>query len=203
MVENDKDFYYFNNQPYDRVTRILSVIAKPFLLWWYGSKGTQECKRISKERKAFGTQFHKNVHSILDGKDTYISQNDKEMTETVELFIDWNKKRKIQPKYLELAILNKEYAYAGTADFIGTIDNEFVIADWKTGKNIYPESFLQLSAYVKAFECDHKEKIKSGKVIVFRDGKVKEETVSREELERLFKVFIAAKVIHDWKHGMY
>jgi len=202
MVDKNSEYYFYKNVPYTRVTRILNVIAKEKLLWWYGAHGTKECRRISKERMAFGTQFHRNAHAILQKKDTYIRDDEVELCNTVELFIKWSEKHKVKPLFLEHGLLNEEYGYAGTADFIGYIDDVFILADWKTGKQIYEESFLQLAAYVKAFECEYtKEKVKAGMVVSFRDGIVQDQLVSRDELENLFQVFLAAKKIHDWKQG--
>lgn len=47
----------------------------------------------------------------------------------------------------EATVANHQYRYAGTLDSIMVLDGRRVIADYKTGKDIYPESALQLAAY--------------------------------------------------------
>jgi len=198
----DSDFYYVNNEPYARVTTILKVISKPKLVMWMMSKGLEESRKISHERREFGTRFHGKVHEILDGKIPYVDENDSEMLELLGLFRDWNVSSVI-PKYLELTVLNKDYAYAGTIDFIGEIDGKFTIADWKTSKTVYENHLLQLSAYKHAFECEYpnEPKLEQGKVICFRGKSVLERTVSADTLDRLFPVFLCAKKIFDWQKG--
>jgi len=88
-------------------------------------------------------------------------------------FLAWDEWRglvKLQPIAIEQTIWSDEYGYAGTMDlatlvegpitakdyFTGeskTIDceNALAVMDWKSGKRIYPEAFLQNAAYRHAF----------------------------------------------------
>lgn len=56
-----------------------------------------------------------------------------------------------KPKFLynEATIYNRELNYAGTCDWLGTLDGRpaLTLGDWKSGKAIYPDVALQLTAY--------------------------------------------------------
>lgn len=54
-----------------------------------------------------------------------------------------------QPEYVmtEATVFNRRYGWAGTLDAIADIAGERWLIDYKTGKGIYAESAVQLSAY--------------------------------------------------------
>lgn len=56
----------------------------------------------------------------------------------------------VRPIMLERVLFNPEEAYLGTVDFIGYVDGELVVGDWKSSKRCYVEYWLQLAAYVQA-----------------------------------------------------
>jgi hypothetical protein len=50
--------------------------------------------------------------------------------------------------HTEGTVFNTTYLYAGTADLIAELhDGRTAVIDWKTGKRLYPETALQLTAY--------------------------------------------------------
>lgn len=57
-----------------------------------------------------------------------------------------------QPAYeaSEMSVFNRRYGYAGTLDAIATIDGARTLIDYKTGKSVYGDVALQLSAYEAA-----------------------------------------------------
>lgn len=65
----------------------------------------------------------------------------------MERFREWADQA--QPEWLasEATVYSRTQAYAGTLDFIARIDGAVLLGDVKTGKAIYPETALQLSAY--------------------------------------------------------
>jgi hypothetical protein len=54
----------------------------------------------------------------------------------------------VQPTFLEseVTLWSRTHGYAGTADWIAEIGNKIILGDNKTGKRLYPEVGLQLSA---------------------------------------------------------
>lgn len=59
----------------------------------------------------------------------------------------WAQGVKLKPIWVERSVYSAKWGYAGTADLLAEIDGIETLLDWKTGKRIYPESFLQNVAY--------------------------------------------------------
>jgi hypothetical protein len=110
-----------------------------------------------------------------------------------------------EPEFLmtEVTVWNRTHGYAGTFDWLALINGKVTLGDHKTGKNVYPEVGLQLSA------LSHAE------FILRRDGT--EEPLPAIDLlgalhlrprswalipvgnpEECWQAFLAAKVITDW-----
>ena len=202
-IKVDDNFYYHKNESYVRVTQVLNIISKPELYYWYAKHGYKECERIKKERRIFGSKFHKCVYDILENKSYYVEKEYPlydELTETIDLFKDWAKKFNIKPLYLEEAMVHDKLAYAGTVDFIGEIDGVKCIVDWKTSKDVYKSHFIQLSAYLELFYHNHKGEydIEQGIVVSMRDGKIKAEDIDADRLRIIFnETFLPAKKLYD------
>jgi len=66
-------------------------------------------------------------------------------------FLNWCEKFKPEVEETEKIVWNDELKYAGTLDFIGSIEwkgkRMDVIIDWKTSKGLYPEFELQVASY--------------------------------------------------------
>lgn len=65
---------------------------------------------------------------------------------------DWAKSVDFVPLLVEVVVHCVGCGYAGTADWIGKVRGQIVLGDYKTGKAIYPEAFLQNIAYRHAAE---------------------------------------------------
>lgn len=72
---------------------------------------------------------------------------------------DWAKSVAFEPLAIEHTVFHPEHRYAGTLDFIARITTggtrRKVLGDYKTGKAIYPESFLQNKAYRECAAREH------------------------------------------------
>jgi PD-(D/E)XK nuclease superfamily protein len=58
----------------------------------------------------------------------------------------------VRPIMLERVLFSPTEAFIGTVDFIGYVDDELVVGDWKTSKRLYVENWLQEAAYVHAYQ---------------------------------------------------
>lgn len=58
---------------------------------------------------------------------------------------------RVKPLLLERALWSPTTGVIGTTDFIGEIDDELCVADWKTSKRIYPEYRIQLAKYTQMY----------------------------------------------------
>jgi hypothetical protein len=65
----------------------------------------------------------------------------------VESWRDWAKSVALEPLVVERTVYCLECGYAGTLDLYAKVKGVLTVLDWKTGKAIYPEAFLQNVAY--------------------------------------------------------
>jgi hypothetical protein len=130
-----------------------------------------------------------------------------EWPKEVEGFVDQFVKFMMQsrPVFMEseVTVWSRTYNYAGTADFIARIDNQVVLGDVKTGRSLYPEVGLQLSALAHAefiIREDGTEEplpvIERMAALHVRPRSWKLEYVGKTE--ECFECFLAAKKILEW-----
>jgi hypothetical protein len=65
----------------------------------------------------------------------------------VESWKDWAKSVALEPLAIERTVCCLECGYAGTLDLYARVKGVLTVLDWKSGKAIYPEAFLQNLAY--------------------------------------------------------
>lgn len=62
----------------------------------------------------------------------------------------------VEPIMLERVLWSPSTGVIGTTDFVGKIDGELCVADWKTSKRIYPEYRMQLAKYAQMYQEEFK-----------------------------------------------
>src|SRR6266576_3991208 len=62
----------------------------------------------------------------------------------------WRDQTNMRPIAIEQVIVSDKYGYAGTLDLLAEVSGVISVLDWKTGKAIYAEAFLQNAAYRQA-----------------------------------------------------
>jgi hypothetical protein len=65
----------------------------------------------------------------------------------VESWKDWARSVDLAPLAIERTVYCLECGYAGTLDLYARVKGVLTVLDWKSGKAIYPEAFLQNLAY--------------------------------------------------------
>jgi hypothetical protein len=70
----------------------------------------------------------------------------------IAAFEKWHRSHDIELYHSERVLFSKRWMYAGTCDFVGKIDGEECILDFKTSTGLYPEMLLQTAAYQIAWE---------------------------------------------------
>ncbi len=65
----------------------------------------------------------------------------------VESWKDWAKDVALEPLAIEPTVFCEVCGYAGTLDLYARVRGVLTVLDWKSGKAIYPEAFLQNVAY--------------------------------------------------------
>lgn len=196
----ESNFYLINGKKYWRVTRVKGVINQPGLNAWRASIGSKEANKIMKIRQNHGTKVHKLVEIILDGNTVNLDNYGDEVRKDVKCFESVIKNCELDVEAVEQHLWNDEWLIAGTADYIGKYksykdylpkniepkftDKSHVIGDWKTSSGIFEDYWLQLASYVATFELLTGIKLDGAFIAQVRDGKIRVEEKSYDELMR-------------------
>lgn len=188
--------YEANGKSVRGVTSILDVLNKPALLNWGVNKAVDHIHnafvtngsidldvldaaryahtKMAKGAADTGSIVHKAIEKWIKGG---------QLTEVFEVddaelayrsFLKWEADNKVKIESAEEMVYSKEHNYAGTYDFICTIDGKRYMGDIKTSNGIYPSYWMQVAAYQQALqEEDPKQKF-DGLIIVrcSKDGKL-------------------------------
>jgi hypothetical protein len=139
---------------YPRVTRIVSIKAKPALLRYYGDAVSYKAAQsVTEQSAAEGTLVHEAAEAILLGKQPVV---DPSVKPAIDAFLRLLDEKNIQtaPEYIERRIIHADHRYAGTIDAMALIEGKFGVLDIKTSQGIYRDYNLQTSAYMEALKDD-------------------------------------------------
>jgi hypothetical protein len=114
---------------------------------------------------------------------------------------DWKRSVNLKPIWIEQTVWSKQHGYAGTMDLFAEVNGKPTVVDWKTGKAIYPEAYLQNAAYRHALrEMGHGDAVQG---IIVRlpknteDPEFEAQIVQQSE-ESLFQVFLHTFELWKW-----
>jgi hypothetical protein len=118
-------------------------------------------------------------------------------------FEDFAKSVQLKPVLIEQAVYSKVHRYAGTMDLLARVNGVMTLIDFKTGKSVYPESFLQSAAYSVALE--EMGYAPPAAALIVRVPKVETdpafEVVKVPPVAELFPVFLAVKQLWTWSYA--
>ena len=171
--------YWLDGKPVPGVTTILGVLDKPAIPKWAAGQVAeyvadnpdgvetlrgmgrgpmvQALKGIPWQKRddagARGNVLHDYAEQILNGQEVEVDEEHVPVMESaLEFMDDWH----IKPLLVEAPVASREHWWAGTLDLIAqyrhpvTGHEGVMIADWKSGKALYPEYALQMAAYAHA-----------------------------------------------------
>jgi hypothetical protein len=198
-------FYWVDQIPYVSVTNVLKVIDKPALRYWFGrevylamvknpsmaEKEALSAPYVKSQAAATrGSAVHKIVEEFKQSQE-HLKTIDDPYKPYAQAFYNWVEDNHIAFVENERTVISKKYGYAGTCDLIVKKNGDGVwLCDVKTGKDIYLESHIQLSAYKKALE-ENGVKIDRMGVILLKDTG----TYKFEEVDECFDIFLACKTL--------
>jgi hypothetical protein len=153
-----------------------------------------------------GTQIHKMIEWMMRtaigadaGPKPVIS--DKALW-AVMAFEDFAKSVNLKPVVIEHTVYSKVHQYAGTMDLLARVNGVLTLLDFKSGKAVYPESFLQSAAYSVALE--EMGFALPASALILRLPKVDTdpafEVVTVPPARELFPVFLATKQLWAWTY---
>jgi hypothetical protein len=135
------------------VTTVLGVLNKPFLIPWANKLGLQgiDSSQYVDGLAEIGQVAHYLILCHLTREKPCLDDYSKNTIDIAEnsflSFLQWEKGHVIRPLWVEKPLVSDRYGFGGTPDFVGTVDGEAELMDFKTGKAIYPEYFYQMAAY--------------------------------------------------------
>lgn len=186
------------------VTTYLGILAKPALIHWAWELGVQglDYRKVRDQAGDIGTLVHYLIICKLKGEEpdlsTYTPQDAALAASPMSKFEEWFEEHEIEPVLMETPLVSEEYKFGGTPDFYGLIDKQATLLDFKTGKEVYQETFYQLAAYTYLLIENGYAPVES--VRVLRIGKSEDEGFDYRTLGNLdnyWKVFLACQEIYE------
>lgn len=229
--------YSVNEKQVYGVTSITGILGKPALIYWAVNQAINFLKLNLVPGKALdevqikqllenariahtktkntaadvGTMIHdwvaQYVKAISEKKEPPKRPVNKEMKAAIDGFFRWAKESQLKIIRSEQKVYHDKWQYAGTLDLEGIVNGKRAIIDLKTGKSLYPEAFLQASAYLKAREQETGKEYPGGVIIVRLSKRVEEgekivepfEAVRDENVDTHFRCFLNCLQIYRWQ----
>lgn len=135
------------------VTTITAELGwnKGVLISWankLGLKGIESAKYVD-DKADIGTLAHQMILDHLRQTKTDTSDYSKNQIDLAEncllSYFAWEKGKTIEPILLETPLISETYKFGGTMDCFAKIDGVVTLCDFKTGKGIYDEYFIQVA----------------------------------------------------------
>lgn len=136
-------------------TTITGLLNKPFLITWANRLGLEgiDSSKYTDEAATIGTLAHALIQADLQDdtvdRDLYSKQQMDLAENAVLSFFEWKKQHKIEVIFCEKQLVSDTMLYGGTVDCYCILDGKPTLLDFKTGKAIYEEYFVQLAAYAE------------------------------------------------------
>jgi hypothetical protein len=113
--------------------------------------GVKAADREKQKARTIGTAIHAGIEWQLRTRLGEDAGSDPRLPDAaawaVENWKDWAAQVALEPLAIERTVACAQCGYAGTLDLYARVRGVLTILDWKSGKAIYPEAFLQNVAY--------------------------------------------------------
>jgi len=216
MFDNYKDIeafkeasgYTIDSVWYPRVTKIVSIKAKPALMRFYAeAESFKAAQAITEKSAEEGTLIHETIEGILLGKNPEIPHS---VAPAIKAFTTFYEKNNIQvtPELVERRVVSYDHRYAGTVDALALIGGKFGVLDIKTSQAIYRDYNLQTSAYMDALK-DQFENLQTRWILKIDQtqtctqcGAKKRTKGGREKIKTNWKNGLSKTCEHEWSEVM-
>jgi len=113
--------------------------------------GVKAADRAKQQAASIGTAMHAGIEWALRTQLGEDAGSEPRLPDAaawaVESWKDWAKSVSLEPLAIERTVYCEVCGYAGTLDLYARVSGVLTVLDWKSGKAIYPEAFLQNVAY--------------------------------------------------------
>lgn len=154
---------------------------------------------------ATGTEIHGLADRFVRGEE--LPEMTDETRQRVWTYAEWYTRAGWRVRASEGMVVNPEVGYGGTVDLIAyDADGRTVLADLKTGKDIYREAILQLAAYGAAEVIEYGDvlypmPIIQRYVILHLTDTLREVDVT-EYINAARRAFLSALSLHSWTENV-
>jgi len=122
--------------------------------------------------------------------------NDERVLRGCDAYDKWIEAHKVEVIEPERVLFSQRYLYSGTADFMGYIDDEYVVGDFKTSSGIYVDHLLQTAAYQLALEEELGDRVPA-RWLIRLDKKTGDFHAERHARSKLHgEAFLALRELH-------
>jgi len=209
-------YYYIPGipKPLVAVTSVINEIyAKPALIGWAAKTAARAALanpwmsekeaagviyRTKEEAGTRGKDVHRLVDEFIDGR---LKKVRREIAGYIKAYQKFKKDIPHRVIVSEKIVYSKKYGYAGTLDrILKFASGELVLVDIKTGKYVYEEAGIQLSAYFNGLVEMYPTKKRPEKQMVLQlkpDG-----TYSLVEKNVPLSVFLSLKNVWNWQQTL-
>lgn len=122
------------------------------------------------EAADYGTMAHAWLESHLKGVVVDLGALPEPARNAVNAYLEWQKEHKLETIKTEETFYNCKLNYAGTADWVGKLDGELSLGDWKTSSGVFFNYIIQGWGYVLADETQNAERLYK-QIFIGRFGK--------------------------------
>jgi hypothetical protein len=177
------------------VTTICGLLDKPFLKTWANNIGLQGIKmrEYVDDKAQMGTLAHQMVQDYLEGNKTDFTDYSKEQIDKAEnaliSFYEWEKEQDIEIIEMETHLVSDEMLIGGTIDCYCKLNGKNTLLDFKTGKAVYQDYYMQVAAYKALLEEQGKEIEQVAILRIGRDETEGFDFVTVDNTVRYFEVF--------------
>lgn len=176
-------------------TTITGLLNKPFLVTWANRLGLEgiDSTKYRDEAADIGTLAHAMVQAHLQNEDldlsTYSPAQISLAENSVLSYLEWEKSHTIEPIICEIPLVSEVHRFGGTVDCYCKLDGVYTLLDFKTGKSIYPEYFVQLAAYAELLQ-EHGYPVEACRILrIGRDETEGFEDRAASSLPEYFSIF--------------
>lgn len=127
-------------------------------------------KEIGAEAADYGTMAHAWIEAHLQGKKVSLDSLPDPARNAVQQMLVWEGDNHLETIKTEQTFYNCKLNYAGTADFIGKLNGELSLGDWKTSTGIFFNYVIQLWGYALADETQNASRLYR-EIFIARFGK--------------------------------
>ena len=176
------------------VTTVTGLLSKPSLVRWANKLGLEgiDASRVTEQSARIGTLAHAMIRASLLGEpyDPQLADPEelRQAEEAFRCFLRWREGHSLRPILCEASLVSEKLRYGGTPDCYCILDGDPVLLDFKTGKRIYDEYFVQLAAYANLLR---EQGYPVRELRVLRLGRAEEDCEERgvTEQEKWFSLF--------------